>query len=280
MLRHGWGWWLAVTTSGLVVATNLGAEVEEPRPTVEVRLGSEHVYVGEEPVVRIRITAPADRATPVLKAERVHRRRALQMDLLRHDGSHAPSALLRNRPRESPDDFATLEAGQSVEMKFPVRGWPDRAGDFLVRIRFTPTPDEAFQVMTDLPLPCRELPTASILDRVALMVPISTDPGADRDLVECMNAKTDRGYELLYRHTSKTGVATIIQLERLGPLDEDSRIEAVSKRPDTPQGFMQVWIAYNRGDGLYFARLAPYTGEMLENRALTPTDGELPEGGR
>lgn len=254
---------LGIAASLLVVTC---ASAAEPRPVVKTELLSGEVFVGEDPVVAVTVTAATDESALVVDPNLAHLRPDVWIDLLKH-GSRVPGGLpyAWRRGVPLPERFRRLPPGQSVVLRFHALSRPDEPGDYVLRAEFTLTPDEAWTIKKDFPLRCVEISAKSIKDKLTLVVPVGP---REKERVEVMNVMTGKAHDLIFRTSSLDGTAP--RLYRICPLDEDSRLTAVAKRFEDRQRVQhnELWVAFNRALQLHFTRIDLVTGSLLEDRIL------------
>lgn len=270
--------------SGWMFLHTASLHAEDARPSVIVKLVSDKLYVGETPRVTIKLTAPENQGVSVVKNDSliIRKRQALWMDLLQEDGKRVPGGPPCYEPHKSPDDFVFLPAGKSISIKSSVANYADKPGNYAVQVKFTPTPDENFKVTKELPLTYQEIPNDVIADKVVRKGPVGiNDPEDRKEVFELMNVKTEKGHELLYRLSSYEDNKLIdVKLDRLLPLDADSKITAITKFPGRGDVSEQIWLTYNKGGDLYFARIEYVTGVVLENIRLASKDDPMSKKGQ
>ena len=245
-------------------------EAEESRPTIEISLVSKYIYVGENPSIKIVITAPKNGVVDAIKPDRVYERAVLWLDLLTIERTTVPASKRSYRPTRKPDDFVRLDSGKSIEMSFSLFDGVRKAGRYIVRVSFFPTPDEKFEVKQELPITCLEISDNRVYEKVLLKIPPNPNANLPRDeFLDLLNVKTDNGFEMLYRQFDYgDDGAPRYRLERLFPLDEKSRFTAVPMFFEKKDQVRQIWITYNKGGELHFARIMYSSGQVLENTPL------------
>lgn len=250
----------------VLVGIGNGTAAEMP-PTVDVALVSNQVYVGETPRVKITVTAPAKQAVAVVKDEAaVYKRQSLDVNLLAAQRTRVPGGMPSYFAKKTADDMVRLEAGKALTMEFSVLSAPSKAGKFFVQVKFTPTADEKLIVDKELDLTCVDIDEKTVLDRVAIKVPKNPHwANVDPEVVELLNVKTDKGYELLFRKVKTLKAGTVCYLVRVCALDETSKITGVPKFFDRREHVQRFWVSYTKGGELYFAQLEYVTGQVLEN---------------
>ncbi|MBL8794227.1 MAG: hypothetical protein JNM56_09995 [Planctomycetia bacterium] len=246
------------------------AAADAARPDVKLFLTRDTIFVGELPYLQISLTAPAKQTVSVVKEERLYPRRALYADLLAPDGQRVPGGEPSFIPDKYASDLVSLEAGKSLTYTAEVLHRPFQPGKHTVRVQLTPTADDKFVVKQNLVLTCVEIPEQAI--RFRCTVPLPKNPHRNNDtgrLVELLNVQEGKQAELFHCYWGTPGKPQSLRVKRLFPLDPDSRIVAVPKYYDRKEYVQQLWISYNQGGELHFARLADLTGKVLEQLPMS-----------
>ncbi|MBL8794225.1 MAG: hypothetical protein JNM56_09985 [Planctomycetia bacterium] len=217
----------------------------------------------------ISLTAPANQAAAVVKQERLFARHALHVELLDPDGKPVPGGVPSTRAVKDASDFDSLKAGKTLTWEQAVLYRPFKPGKHTIRVQLTPTADEKFVVKQDLALTCVELPEKAVRFRCAVPLPKNPHRNGEPGLVELLNVQEGKQAELLHCYWGKPGDRQSLTVDRLFPLDADSRIVAVPKYYDRREPVQQLWISYNQGGDLHFARLEHLTGKVIEQLPMS-----------
>ena len=249
--------WPAVVTAGAVAAAG------DSQPMIEARLLNGKVFEGEQIVVLLRVTAPPDRGIEVLDAAVARQHYVIQAQFTAADGT-----VSRYRPQNDETDwerFHTLPAKESVEFSCCTLWASGKAGSYIADVKPRVVQGIDLPVLR-ISLEVIELKADSVVDKVRVSFPPRQQmAGSDWEL---LNVKTTNGCWLACRVLSGKGDTS--EFRRLWPLDEDSRIVAVTGKIDTHWD-QEGRFTYNKDNRLWFARL-DYFRKVLENRLLVPED--------
>jgi len=255
-----------------------GTAASEPRPEVTAGLLSDSLYVGEVGELVLTIKAPEDKDIQVIKEDRVHKRRVLDLELKTLAGERLPGGLPRGFPIEKADDFQTLKRGQSVSITSELlTSGGIGEGRYEIHIRFRPTPDPNVEFVFQIPLTFLGISPSAIRDRISFKVPSKVGIGLlpeDIQVLEFLNVKGPLGANYLYyrriEHPDK-----IVVCKRLLLLDDESRMVGSPLFFGSEENYAQrqTMIVYNTKGQLHLLRVEFVVGSVLEHKVLTMESG-------
>lgn len=235
-------------------------------PSAKLELLPSRVYPGEEPKVRLTITAPPTGAVTVLRVEDVYGRLSggISLSLLTEDGKRVPGGpphLFGSNL--SAKHYTWLGLGFSRVSEFRSRYGPPKPGQFTLKVAITPDIHERHTLELEARLTCVEIAEKAVLSRATLDYVREIASGQKREKLQVMNVKGDDRFDLVFTRTDEYGT----KCWRLLALEENSKVAARVKSSRNPEEADELWIEFDKGGQLRFLRV-DLAGEILEEKLI------------
>ncbi len=246
----------------IVLFALLRASGAEEQPRVAIFLEAKTQFVGEMSKVVVVVTAPAERDINVITENAIDDREYIRIDVIDAAGIRVPGgpadtqAPAINFVRR----LEPLPHGESTMVLLPSLTRPSKAGQYTVRVWGMPTGEKDLVIKKELPLRLTDIDTANVVAGRTLTVPESRTKDSPTARVELLNVKDAGSHVLIFRKTESHQILT----ERVTRLDATSGLIAVPKFFEPFAFDREIWVAFEKDQSLFYARISYISGKVKE----------------
>lgn len=254
--------WQSLLMASVVGFCAIDCSVSEAAaPKVEMALTSSKVYVGEDPSLKITVSAPPDMPVDIVREDLLLRRGCIFFELTGPDGKKRRGPPFRVAPIPfSAKDLQRVEAGRSLTLQVPVLCSPQVPGQCKLTVYYYPLPSREPVEKATLDLECIAISPKSVVERSLIKDSVPGVPGVSIELLSVEG-------ELLYRRHEKWEGGEIWFLSRVLKLDPASKI--ISQVHSISKDQFEIWVSYSRENRIHIARLDSGTGTILDNQPVS-----------
>lgn len=236
---------------------------------VDLLFSDDTVFVGEKPVVVVRLNNNGAEPVSVIKDERhAFYRLAYTFGMIQDKVDRGPHNKQERRAWKRPDDYVFLDPGHTKIYKFTSVDYPRKSGKYILRFHFTPFANDSTEIKGEAAISAKDL-----LDRdIVAKHRINYSGAKGQEFIDFINIKTENGYELIFRRTSNT--AGCLCVKRLAGIGSDTRFLATPLVSRTRNSRDNIIFTFNLRQTLFVLRI-DINGSILEKNKISMTKENL-----